>query len=516
MPNLLLDAGPGSGKTKSLVEGYKWTLTRQLGGFVPTQEQIDFFFELAHTYGKVPPEKVCFIAFNKEVEKKLNDMSLPGGCRAWTFNGLGASCIIKKWKHQRLDKLRGQKLLQECIGRDFKHLGAAEKRRYLLLLKYIENMKEELLPVTFDSLEFVRKKYSLQQLPEDPEANLLLIERLMGKMSIPNGEVEYKDQIWLALRALPEPRFDLAFVDEAQDLSTLRLEFALKVAKNVVFCGDPYQSINAFAGADFGAFEKLRQVCYKTMPLKTCFRCPPNHIDHFNTIRPARIKAFKTNPGPIETLELHELPIRVKLFQDSARQFVDDHEPLPQEIPPHFPVIEAANFENYMILSRTNAKLLRAGLQLLRHDVPTKIVKREDDSVSLVQMLNDFFDEVKQPTTEATMVHLDALMNKANAMPYNQGIALYDKCECLKVIIKDCKKQQLVPAILEKLDRSVNGAIRLCTIHKAKGLEAHFIFILFPPIRHEKATTPDQIEQEINLEFVAESRSQYYKAYIDN
>ena len=56
--------------------------------------------------------------------------------------------------------------------------------------------------------------------------------------------------------------------------------------------------------------------------------------------------------------------------------------------------------------------------------------------------------------------------------------------------------------------------ITLSTIHRAKGLEAKHVAILFPPVEHPKASTQEQIEQEKNLHFVAESRTSHSLTWV--
>jgi superfamily I DNA/RNA helicase len=55
-------------------------------------------------------------------------------------------------------------------------------------------------------------------------------------------------------------------------------------------------------------------------------------------------------------------------------------------------------------------------------------------------------------------------------------------------------------------DDGEEGVIHLSTIHKAKGLEWDNVHVM-TPIRHELAQTPEDIQQEINLEFVAHTRT---------
>jgi superfamily I DNA and RNA helicase len=55
--------------------------------------------------------------------------------------------------------------------------------------------------------------------------------------------------LWLGLKSVKQPLYDLGFVDESQDISKCAYHLVTRLCRNVVFCGDKNQAINAFAGA---------------------------------------------------------------------------------------------------------------------------------------------------------------------------------------------------------------------------------------------------------------------------
>ncbi len=510
MPHLAIEAGPGSGKTFTLEETYKFILTNQLSGFKPTQEQYDIFVKVRDMVPPdLRPQDIVFVSFNTSTKEKTLQR-MPKGTKVYTFNGLGQSMIIKKWKYQEFDNDRSQKLLCEMIGKPFSQCSQFERQEYRNMLNYIGMFKEELLTPSDESISFVQEKYGLDYRFED----ITLAYRLMRLMQQPNGRIEYRDQVWLGLQALDDPKrkpFKVALIDEAQDLSALRLEFSLAVAYNCIFCGDPFQSINAFAGADHQAFDKIRKVCKSVLTLKTSFRNPPNHIKHLNTIRPARIVAYKTEDGPIERVELPDLADRI---YDFYTYYNKPEEERPVNVPKNLP-IRANDLSNYLLIARTNATLIKIGLMLTDRKLPVTLVRREDEP-SLTEMLLAYMKSLQPKSIIDLQGKLNTQIRMAESLPVKQSMVLDDKCRSLLAIAEKCSHLNEVQTKLKSLSENKKGSIRASTIHRAKGLEAPFVFIAFPPIHHPKAVTPEQKEQEINLEFVSESRSEYYKCYVVN
>lgn len=506
MSNLIINAGPGSGKTFTLIETFKFLMTGTIAGFRPTQEQYEIFVKIREMSPNLEPHDVVFLAFNTGIKNFLTE-KLPAKTNVYTFNGLGVSEIRKRWGFKQLDKYRGQKILRQKLGPTFDSLTYTENLKYMNILTYIGHLKEELLPIEESSLFLISEKYGLPDIPTELE----LIRDLMHDMQKVDDCIDYRDQVWLGLQAIRHKRFKLALVDEAQDLSPLRLEFALAVAEQCVFCGDPYQSINGFAGADYAAFEKIRKISKLELPLKTCFRCTPNRIKRINEIRPARIVPFKTVDGPEERLTLEELPKRILQFASFHHESHDVPDPsIPHDLP-----LDASDYSKYLIISRTNANLVKVGLFLAQHRIPAQIIKRDEEE-SVDEILIRFLKSLNPLSTFDLVQKLNIQIKIAEAMPERAAMMQEDKCRSLLAVAEKAKHINEIPKMLRSLAPTNKGAVCLSTIHRAKGLQAPFVFILFPPVRHPKATSKDQIEQEINLEFVAESRSEYYNAYVTN
>jgi len=542
MPHLTIEAGPGSGKTFTLEKGHEFLQTKQILGYTPTSEQMDIYNWLSAHVPPYKPYETVFLAFNKDIQLEM-ERRLSKNTRAYTFNALGQSIVIKRRHFHEYCSTRAQELVEQLLNRKMNDLSYKDRVYWALVIRYCNHLKEELLTPTQESLNFIQDRYLLHDipLPEDTD-------RLLRLMLVPNKKLDYSDQVWMGLQCLDPTKkpYKVLWCDEAQDLSVLRLEFCLNLADCCIFCGDPYQSINAFAGADFQAFEKVRAVSKNsggtTLPLKTCFRCPPNIIERINTIRPARLKAYKKEPGPIERLHINELAKRVLQLANraSGNEIPDEYctvcdcnltrgradqgttfscgcdAPTIEKFDPTIPAVPdcGASLDNYLMISRTNANLIRAAIALSKHQIPVTIVKRRSDDDNTEEVLTKYFVTHKCTNIEHLLQSCQRDLLRADKLPFRQGIVLRDKAECMIHLANSCTSlTQLIPK-LKSFNTNTKGSVKLSTIHKAKGLEFPFVFILFPPIPHPKAITENEIEQERNLQFVAESRTMYYTAFV--
>lgn len=579
---ILVDAGPGTGKSLTLEHAYRYLLSG-VYSFTPTQEQVNICHFIRETclstLGPVSPANCCFVMYNDSTKTAMK-AKLSNQTKVFTFHGLGMSILTKRHGAHRRDDYRGQKMLASLLGKPLNHFPYNERLQYYSLLKYVEACKEELLIPSQDAFIKIHEKYSF---PPPPE-NVDLAVNLLSAMRTNTNTFEFIDQVWLGLQKLQTPIYKVLFVDEAQDISALRLELALKVAEMVVFCGDPFQGINAFAGADVEAWNTLTKICKYTLPLKTSFRLPPNHIEHANKIRPARITAFKDAPGPIHNISLKDLPVILNTYLSSPPVAIPLHNgpttpdfskllpppPQPQvynhhhnqpynpliadslqrppqpaldnilKPPPHahalpdpsaIPVppssspssilcpvpssIFPADPSSHLMIARTNAQCFRVGIHLLKNRIPVCILKRKDSNQDISKVLIDYFLKTSQNRTPAQYdKFLLEEIRRSKSLSYNQRIHLEEKTRCIQQLLQEVETMDQIPTLITNLTAERESAVRISTIHKAKGMEAPFVYILFPPIHHPSAQSPIELEQEKNLEFVSETRSLFFKAYV--
>lgn len=316
--------------------------------------------------------------------------------------------------------------------------------------------------------------------------------------------IDLTDMIYLPqkLKLYPIKTYDILFVDECQDLSKAQLAIALKYVKKngrVIAVGDPQQSIYGFTGADiesFSRFEKLLQNHIK-LTLSFCFRCPDNVIEYAQNFR-NDIKPFKEKIGIIEKIDFEKVLEFVK--------------------------------EKDLIISRTKAPLSSLLFDLLESGKKVNIDQEEISELFnelrflfskeelrteyIYKNNNDFFEKVFKRNEYFIQKKSEKISNKLLREEYidEETIHLKRRVDFINrqtSIFIDAKNLNELIKKIEKLVSDDPNAIKLSTIHKAKGLENERVFILDYdklPLKKDNHKMWEKI-QEDNLKYVALTRT---------
>jgi superfamily I DNA/RNA helicase len=502
MPNLAVNAGPGTGKTYTAtsIPRYLRSTNREifLSNNPHTEEQraiweyvdSDIIPLIVDSKGERRIPTFLYAAYNAdmvpEVEPMVPNVKSPYGVDVRTIHGAGYKVLNKKYGYLKINANRGIHIVEKLTGQNFHQM----KDRFLWLstLRYIEKLKDECLPITPENCEAMRGKY-------DNLANMPIHDKLVeqGKQIISKmGEIdrmigiEYIDQVWLAMFVAKSPIYDIGIIDECQDLSPSRLLLVQRLCHHLVFVGDPDQAINAFAGADPHAFDKIRAICHKELPLKISFRNPPNIITKANNLMMNRIipdkgkrvllKGTKTTPGIEKNVTFGELLTII-------------HKPL------------ASN----LIVCRYNAPLVACALKFFKAQVPCTILGKQ-----LVDSLCYLVKDRKAVNLHDLDQKLDDYEERSckSVPPHVQDI-IRDKIECVRLVMRICEDVEDIPDTLKEMFkvRNKEDHVQLCTLHKSKGKERDNIWILYPPIESHHATSPEQKQQEQNLHYVGITRT---------
>jgi superfamily I DNA/RNA helicase len=305
--------------------------------------------------------------------------------------------------------------------------------------------------------------------------------------------MDFDDMIWLPVKLqLPAVKYDLLLTDESQDLNKCQQELDFRSGKRLVFCGDKHQAIYGFAGADAEAIENLENRLLSSpqgavlLPLTVTRRCGKAIVEEAKKI--------------VHEFEAHESNGEGKVSQGS------------------YNVKGTGGGNDYttmvsdgdMIICRVNAPLVSQCFRFLK--VGRKATIQGKD---VIKGLMSTIKKTKAETTPEFIEALDrwheqqrGLELKSRHVSENKLIALQDRVDCLRVFAEDTTKVSEIVAKIESVfvdDTNVQG-IKLSSIHKAKGLEAHRVFLIEPPgatVPHPMAKTAWQKKQEWNLKYVA-------------
>jgi len=267
-------------------------------------------------------------------------------------------------------------------------------------------------------------------------------------------------------------KFDVVFVDEAQDLNAAQIAMVLsanKIGGRIIAVGDPAQSIYQFRGADSRAIPNfVKKLNAKTLPLSVSYRCPQKVVRLAQELVPDIEAAADALEGTIDDLLVEQL----------------------------LKTIKPGDF----VLSRTNAPLVKHCMAALKIGIPANIQGRDIGSNLLY-----FIKKSKSKTIDSFVKYVVAWRDQEikRLMAEKKNIEVCsDKAECLlnlcegTLTIKDLKEN------IERLFNDIddNNKVIFSTTHKAKGRERDRVFVLVGTYRKGAG------EEENNLWYVAITR----------
>ena len=337
---------------------------------------------------------------------------------------------------------------------------------------------------------------------EEVEAYFRLHQKLIkegNSMAISHGIIDFTDQIYLPfiMNLTAQKKYGFVFVDECQDLSKAQVKVVEKYLREggrLLAVGDPYQAIYGFAGADCNSFNRVKESFNCTvLGLTDCFRCPQDIIRLAQSLRPD-INSFKKYAGKIYSIPHREVIINIK--------------------------------EGDLVICRTRLPLRGLALKLINKDFKVKIhpdelqefmgdYKKNFTPQELRKVLHDeiieqFFEHAKERNRKRIT------KENQNADTIIRKILIKEEVESMESTLDFLKKKYFdwhlntLENILKRLKLMLSNpsddAIRISTIHRAKGLENDRVFIL----EYDKLPPPRELEweniQERNLHYVAVTR----------
>lgn len=482
-----------------------------------------------------------FLAFNKSIATHLQGR-VPQGAKAQTFHGAGFGATRNQFGELEVDADRTWKMLPENMDRH-------SKSTIIRLVSICKNIlvdgknKQELLDICaqydIDLYESNGQQHAGWQGEGHADEILDAIPRLLEASKTPTGTIDFDDMVWLpVVWNLPIKKYDFLVVDEFQDLNRAQQELALMIGRRVIGVGDKHQAIYAFRGADSKSMENMFERLAATprgcirLPLTVSYRCPRLVTAVARKIVPE----FECLPdAPLGKVCYGEFYLE---HQPDAqgRGYYFKQVPYPSQKVVAGPEGDAAfEFEEPgycpdtvpqrgdMVLCRTNAPLVTLAYQMIRKNVPCKIQGR-DFGKNLVDRVKTL---VKQDAS--TVELLTALITwstkeraKIEASGANhpgrlatQLANLQEKVDCIEALCDGLDNAQQVVQRIQLLFQDVSkdnsdssSYVLLSSVHRAKGLEARTVRIIKPELMpHPMASTPDAKEQEMNLKYVAITRS---------
>jgi len=389
-----------------------------------------------------------------------------------------------------------------------------QKFRATLTRDTIENFREMVTHYgIFNEIELKKKDFE-KELGNYFEAHRIILEE-GNDLSARTMMIDFTDMLYLPYKWNQEPskKFSFLFIDECQDLSKSQLAIAMKYGRKtgrIMAVGDPRQSIYGFTGADIESFGNIQKITNaKSLPLTECFRCPGDVVRLAQQIRaditgnkPDSNKIFRIHFGEIVKLakagdliisrfrepilvlvfNFIDSNIKVHIHEDEAREIINEiksifkHEELSAVIsyqPKKFASISETVYNRWLYIINKNA---------------AAIIDSKERTL--------YIDEQK-----------DILEQKLRFLGRKYELWKED-CRTITDILKKIKEFISAPS----------DSIKLSTIHRAKGLENHRVFILgYDELPFKRLYQKDWEKiQELNLKYVAITRSLQELYLIEN
>lgn len=413
-------------------------------------------------------KKTLMVAFNKSIAEELKQRA-PSYVDVMTLHSLGFRAIKQVYGNDIVLETDKSRLLIEGItssSRDDWELNQS-------IAKCVSLCKGFLFDVPRDIDEII-ERFGLEIFDMKREKYIETVVKTMGLCKMQTKVIDFDDMIWFPfVHRLNVGKFDVVFVDEAQDLNAAQMAMvysALRPTGRIIAVGDPAQSIYQFRGADSEAIPNfINKLKAKTLPLSVTYRCPWKVVELAKEIVPDIEACAGAPAGIVEELSIEHLTKSVR--------------------PGDF------------VLSRTNAPLIKYCMQLLKAGVPANIQGRDVGS-----NLQYFVKKSKAKTIDAFVKYVnewrESEIKRLLSEKKNTEVAI-DKAECLlnlcegTLTIKDLKET------IEKLFNDVDDTAKVIfsTTHKAKGLERDRVFILAGTYRKGSGE-----QEENNLWYVAITR----------
>lgn len=474
---------------EKLVNSDRHMVIEALAGTGKTTTTLQGFYRL----GQEAAGRTGFLAFNKSIAKELQ-AKCPEWVSASTFHSLLlGKCITPAYGRVQIDGRKTDIILENLVGEnEYQRMEMSFRNR---ISKMVGLVKNTLSGTGEVDLDILADKYSID-LNGDREKMFELVPEIVELSQHDQSIIDWDDILWLpVVNNLSLPKFDLLAVDEYQDTNPCQQASLMKMSKRLLLVGDKNQSIYGFRGAGVSSMQDAIKALEASergvdvMPLTQTRRCPKSHVQIAQQIVPT-FEALEEAPEGVIDNMLEE-------------------EAVPQMGP------------GDLVLCRLNAPVVGTAFRLLKQGIKANIQGRD-----IGQGLKWLIKRLRPgsgPGSVGTLIlktesYFSKELQKLRAMkrpPESRIVSLEDKKDCL---MSFCDGADDVNDVYSRIDEmftdqeagegGYRNFVLLSTVHRAKGLEANTVWILYPELMPHKMAEADwEIQQEHNIRYVALTRS---------
>lgn len=473
--NIVVSAGPGSGKTTTAIE---------ISKLIP------------------PGKESLFAAFNKSIVEELSKR-LPETVACKTLHSIGVTALISHFKTSfRINEFKCFPFIEEVLKKKPEELKREPKglMAYKFAIKDAINLvRMTMTELNVEALFQMCMYYDVDLL----QTEMIDIIDIMKKLDVYNRSfnkkhnyIDYTDMIFLPATnwKIKVPQYDYITLDECQDVNRAQqifLERLLKPKGRTIVIGDEKQSLYSFMGADIESFKRFENKNNTiTLSLPICYRCGTEIVKLAQKVYPNIEPCLANHPGEIRFGNIDEI-------QSGDMVLCRNNRPL-------------VSLYFKLLRQEKNPILIGADIQVGLEALISKVLKKrvEDGLEDLYERLNTVGEELISKGVK-------------NIKEHPKYESLKDKILTIEIIGERFETMKEVRVSIVEMFKEKEDCIKLMTIHKSKGLEADRVFYierfdskrLLPSLF---ATKDWQVVQETNLKFVMLTRSKRSIIFIQN
>jgi hypothetical protein len=242
-----------------------------------------------------PSLRVLYLAFNRSIVKEFGS-GAPQNASVKTLNGIGHTICLRGFDGVSINDKKESEIIArlfpcpwEWERDEYRDFVEDSRRLVALAQSHLIDPKDR------DGLVMVADRHDVDvKGPDDPKIDL--VRKVMKESRKLVKVISFNDQIWLpVIHNLPKPKYDLIFVDEAQDLNACQHQLVLgMLGKNgrCVVVGDVHQAIYGWRGSDTDSIPNLASKLSESLPVKefgltVTRRCAKSIVRHAQQFVPA-------------------------------------------------------------------------------------------------------------------------------------------------------------------------------------------------------------------------------------
>lgn len=478
--NMIINASAGSGKTSTII----------------------------NCMNIIPPDKkVLFIAFNKStVENIRNHIGDRKNTRISTFHSLGKAIYAEnygKLRDGQVSEFKYRNYIKanvDQLSSSVSRMNKNERSQFISSVTDLSYYCRCYLAFSLKEIAAIADKYSIVPLSDEFDVVNKVLK--WGKNNVKT--IDYEDMIWLPNVLNYNTkwyRYDWILIDEAQDTSVAEQKLVEKCyGRGVRICavGDRMQTINTWAGSDNIAidnFKKLPNTREFSLPIS--YRCPKKIV--------SLAKRYSSNIEAAENAIEGEINYNILKGTPTSGDMVLCR-------------ISSPLVELHLYYMRINKKSFLIGSDKIREQYLSYIEATDAKEIGSYDkndggLISCLYKELLERVKNVREKYgLDA----EDAMVHDSVISFYDTIEAIKAIGEGL---DTVDQLKEKINIIFGGdnkdAVLLSTVHKAKGMEADNVYILYPSLMPWVVARKQwEKEAENNLIYVAVTRAKKTLNYI--